>query len=726
MRHAKHVHVDVETKCHADLKRVGAFEYASHKTIELKAIAWQWETEGVLEPTYTWHAGQSEKDLPVFDSNKIIIHAHNSGFERNVWNEFLCKWKPKHFRRHPITGFRCSMARAAMLGLPGALGALAKALGLKEWKDDDGAKQMKAICVPSGKNRIYLNPDPTFEDYERLAKYCAQDVKVEVAADKKMGPLTPAELQVWFMDQEINAHGLQIDREQCENALRIITEELKVRGESLDRLTGGYVQTVNQNKKIAQWVTEQGVPCNSVAADVIDNMMTQELPDDVREVLQIRRDTKTSTSKYSAMLQRSKVDGRMRDNLRYHGAGPGRWAGVGAQIQNFPRGLNDDEGGTIAARIAESFVNTPDDVWLDHGDVVEAGKNALRAAIISAPGRKLLVWDYSQIEARVLPWLAGEKWKIKAFENIDAGLAPDIYIQSYAQSFVTPMDEVTKAQRQVGKCEELALGYQGGPRAFVSFGKIYRVDIGEYYEELCDNFPNVSEKAHEAWKKRGRKEKNPLHPKVWIAAEIVKICWRAKHPATCQFWYDLQDASIGAVMTGTKTTAGRVKFLKRGSYLKMILPSGRPLSYYRPRVVEVKNCRCKNGCTCRCRCGLDDCECLCRCAKKCRCTSQLKLTYWRTQNGKLVRDHTYGGKLAENATQGSARCVMTDGMLRLREALFDMGGSVHDEVIAEEDEAIAVPRLEQGKRLLEVRAPWCRTMPIKIGDDCFAADRYRK
>ena len=235
--------------------------------------------------------------------------------------------------------------------------------------------------------------------------------------------------------------------------------------------------------------------------------------------------------------------------------------------------------------LAECFLNESVElIELMFGDVVDAAKSMLRGCLVASEGRSLLVWDYGQIEARVLPWLAGESHKVKAFYDLDAGKGVDIYKLGYASSFVVDPLKVTKAQRQVGKVCELALGYGGGPGAFVSMAKIYRVEIADYLPELRTKFPDVAAKASKAYDQRGRGSGIPKA--TWIAAEIVKTNWRAKHPKTVKFWYDLERAAIECVETGQRTRAGKIRFQMHDGFLKMILPSNRPISYFARRSVS--------------------------------------------------------------------------------------------------------------------------------------------
>jgi len=711
------LHIDFECRSLLDVREVGPAEYAAHPSTEVTAMACTVEcrgtlTKGTLTKGTTWYRGCGRTLGEVFDNNMkragitelvkqslFIIAAHNAAFERSIWNRVLVY---RHgFIPHPIENFECSAARAAMLGLPQSLDGLAVALNLSKTKDSEGRALMLETtspkCVIDSPN-LFGEVGPVFEEdvakFRRVAEYCEGDVDIEIEASHLMGPLTPPERAIWLMDQKINERGITIDRELCAKAAEVTADEIAERCGKLGELTGGYITGPMQHVRFPVWLNEKGVKLKgnrivSAAKDVVADLLSGDLPPLVREVLEIRRDSaKSSTAKFLRMLGRSEHDGRMRDNLRYHGAFTGRWAGSGAQIQNYPRGSYEED---LLDFLIDCFLNR-DGRLIDvmYGDRIAAAPSILRGCLVAAKNKKLLVWDYRQIEARVLPWLAGEAWKVKAFADIDRDpTLPDLYKQAFADSFRTLVEEVTKHQRQAGKVCELALGYQGGPGAFVSMAKIYRVEISEYLDELREKFPDVAAKALKAYNDRGFKSDIPK--RTWIAAEIVKINWRARNPRTVKFWHNLENAAIEAMEKG-ESRVRDIRFVRTDRFLKCVLPSGRALSYFRPSLsYEGK---------------------------------RASLHYWQTKEGRLVRIDTYGGKLAENITQAVARDVMAEGMHRLDLAGFEMLGTVHDEVIAEEDAKHAEYRLDLGKRLLERRPAWAKGLPLSV--DSFAARRYRK
>lgn len=686
------LHLDFETRSVVDVTVVGPAAYAAHPSTEVTAMACTIEhPDGRLEKLPTWYRTCGRK-LKQPLKGKFILAAHNAAFEREIWNR-VCVAR-YGFEPQPIDLFSCSAARAAMLGLPQSLAGLAQALGLATQKDAEGRRLMMETTTPKAvldKPNLFGECGPVFEEspdkFRRVAQYCERDVEVEIAADTAMGPLTPTERIVWLMDQRINARGITIDRELCAKTLKMLGGEILLRSASLGKLTGGAVTAPTQPAALVNWLATQGIEVHSVAKDIVATLLEGDLPPLVRTVLEIRRDSaKSSTAKFDRMLSRSEHDGRMRDNLRYHGAFTGRWAGSGAQVQNYPRGNYED-----ATDLIDTFnTGDVDTVELFYGDPIAAAPSILRGCLTAAPGKSLLVWDYKQIEARVLPWLAGETWKVKAFAELDRDpTLPDLYKRAFSDSFRTPVYSVTKDQRQAGKVCELALGYQGGPGAFVSMQKIYRVEIADYLGELCEKFPDVARKATEAYDRRGRG--TDIGKATWIAAEIVKINWRKRNPATVRYWYGLQDAAIEAMERG-ESSVRNIRFIRTERFLKCVLPSSRALSYFRPYVSYENN--------------------------------KPSLSYWHTKDGKLLPTNTYGGKLSENITQAVARDVMAEGMHRLERNDFIMLMTVHDEVVAEEETKLSVGRLAVGSKLLERRPRWAKSLPLAV--DAFAARRYKK
>ena len=309
---------------------------------------------------------------------------------------------------------------------------------------------------------------------------------------------------------------------------------------------------------------------------------------------------------------------------------------------------------------------------------------------------RIIAADYSNIEGRVLAWLAGEQWKLQAFRDFDAGTGPDLYKLAYSRSFGVPIGDVTKFMRLIGKVQELALGFGGGVGAFMSMAKNYGVKIGESYDMLVGISPEHAEQAHKAFGERGKG--SGLSEATWVAAEIVKLGWRAPHVATVQFWRDMEDAAIAAVETpGAEIACGKIRFKRAGSFLFMRLPSGRKLAYPSPSI-KVKTTPWGS--------------------------EKMQLHYWGVDSytRRYGLQHSYGGKLAENATQAAARDILVSGMLNVEAAGYPVVLHVHDEAVCEAP--IGHGSLAEFEALMCKLPAWAAGLPVAA--EGFEGERYRK
>jgi len=331
--------------------------------------------------------------------------------------------------------------------------------------------------------------------------------------------------------------------------------------------------------------------------------------------------------------------------------------------------------------------------------IMDLCSSAIRGCIVAPPGKKLVVADLSNIEGRMLAWLAGEDWKLKAFAEFDAGTGPDLYAVAYAKSFgVTPESvmEDKKAggnQRQVGKVQELALGYEGGVGAFLTFAAAYRLDLEEMADQAIDAIPqHIMLEARDAlaWAKRSKRDTFGLSDRAWLVCESFKRSWRYAHPAISSWWRELGDTVRQAIAEpGVTFTSRRLKIRRDGAWLRVRLPSGRFLCYPSP--------------------ALED----------------NTITYMGTNqySRKWCRLKTYGGKLAENITQAAARDVLVANMPLIGADGAEVVLTVHDEVIAEAPDSPEFTGERLGNLLATV-PPWADGLPLAAGG--FEAYRYRK
>jgi DNA polymerase len=689
------LHLDFETRSTADLRKVGAHKYAEDPTTDVWCAAWAID-DGPVE---LW-APYANADNPLLYAlaNADQIVAHNAGFERAICRSVMT---PRYgWPEIPLEKWRCTMAMAYTMGLPGSLENASAALGLADSKDAEGHRLMLAMCKPrrarkgEDPGQIYWRDDEASK--QRLYQYCKNDVVVERELEKRLLPLSKAEQEIWFLDQRINDRGVRIDRDLCKSALKIVEDAILPLNKELRKVTGGEVSGVNNSVQLAAWLRSRGVEAASVAKDEVEKLLARDdLPPECQRALEIRQEgSLASVAKFDAFLHCAQDDGRARGLLQYHATGTGRWAGRRVQPHNFKRPGHDEE--SINGIIEEIYHGDYRRIAMLYGPVLPAVSDCLRGAICAAEGHEIIAPDLSNIESRVLAWLAGEQWKLEAFRQYDKGEGADIYKVAYGGAFGIDPAKVTKPQRQIGKPIELAHGYEGGPGSFRVMAKTYGVDISAAYAELTTRFHEDTVAACDAWDWRGRK--SGMRHDTWVAAEIVKIRWRAKNPKIVQFWKDIKQAACMAVENpGAIITCGKVKFRMAGSFLFMLLPSRRAICLPYPQVKSVKT-----------PWGSDDKE----------------LTFMTTNQytRKWQRTGLYGGKLANYATQGTSRDILAGGMLRAEAAGYPVVLTVHDEEVTEPP--IGHGSAKELETIMATPPAWALDLPLAA--EGFQAERYRK
>lgn len=370
--------LDVESRSAADLKKVGAYRYWQDPTTELIVACYAFD-DG---PAETWRPGDDVPDEildHVFTGGRIS--AWNAGFERLAWKHFLAR------HRWPEPGlhqWEDTAAAAAALGLPRNLGDAARALGLDQQKDDAGHRLMLQMSKP---RRPRKGEEPAgllwWEDDERMARliaYCRKDVEAERAIRDFLVPLSGEEQEVWRFNERMNDRGVYIDRPLVEAMHRIVDQEIERLDGEMARLTGGAVTACSQVGRLKAWLQARGVAADSLAKAALDELLDDDLPDDARAVIELRKAAaKTSTAKLDAMLACIGPDNRARGVHLYHGAGTGRWSGRLIQTQNMPRGtgtVDDPE-----AAVPDFLLG--DRAWIafHYGDPMSAVSDMLRACI---------------------------------------------------------------------------------------------------------------------------------------------------------------------------------------------------------------------------------------------------------------------------------------------------------------------------------------------------------
>ena len=547
------------------------------------------------------------------------MRAHNAQFERIIWREIMVK----RYSAPKIRDYQwyCSAAEAAAMSLPRALGQLGEALGIKQQKDVEGHNLMMRMARPRS-----FTPDgsPVWWDVperlNRLYEYCKQDVRTEQAISRCLRRLDPEEREVYLLDQRINDRGVRIDRELVVAARDVADEGIRRANGHIADLTNGGVTTVTNHGRLLTWLRDNGVETDSVdKASVTELLTDDDLPEKVRQVLQLRSDAgRSSIAKLDAMLAcASPADDRARGMLLYHGASTGRWSGRLVQMQNFPRGTVSEVDSFIPLILRREY----DTINLvEHPLAVVS--SALRACVTAAPGCELIAADYTAIEARVLNWLAGQDDITALFAN-----GTDVYKHNATRLYKVDYAAVTKAQRQTGKFQELGCGFGMGAKKAVSAGK------ATYGLELSDD-----------------------------EAKAIVDGYRLTHSRVVDFWYETERACIEAIETpGVPVVFGahhNLRVFVAGHYLYLVLPSKRPLIYASPRVVEAAT-------------PWGDMK------------PTVEISAVDTFSRQWGRVRLYGGLISENITQAVARDIMAEGMLRLEKAGYPPVLSVHDEVIAE-------------------------------------------
>lgn len=689
------LHIDFETRSAVDLKKAGQYVYFDDPSTDVWCAAYSFGTE---EPR-TWLPGQPcPPEITAHVVNGGLIFAWNAAFERLAWRQIL---GPRYGWPVPrLEQYRCVMAQAYALGMPGALDNAAGALGLPEQKDQAGYRLMLQMSRPrtarKGEDPNKLHWWDDAERLQRLVEYCKQDVKAEIAAHERMLPLRDQELQVWFVDQRINDRGVYIDKALCDAASKVVEQTAKRLDQEMKRITDHAVRGVSNVSELIGFVRKHDIDADSVAKDqIVELLVRDDLPPNVRRALEIRQEgSKTSTAKINAMLARRQSDGRGRGNLQYHGAGPGRWAARGIQLQNLPR---PSLKGDLAPVIDDLMLANADYIEAMHGPALSVVSDCLRGMIAAPPGRIIRAADFASIEARMLAWLTGEETKLDVFRRYDAKQGPDPYCTSASAIFNEPVGK-NDPRRQTGKVAELALGYQGGPGAFAKMAKNYNLDIGQAYEPVWERAPQMNrDLATDAWDERGKK--TGMARQKWIAAELIKLAWRQAHPNVVQWWSDIETAAIEATDSpGTITHAGEhVRYRRAGSWLFCRLPSGRAIAYAYPRV-------------------------------------EWKMTPWGSKRPALTcmgvdgvtkkweRYDFYGGLGAENIDQGASRDVMAEAMLRAETMGYEIILTVHDELVSETERNFGSVS-EFGSLVSEVPA-WAPGLPVAA--EAWEGSRYKK
>lgn len=680
--------IDFETRSPVDLTKTGTGPYCAHTLTDVWCLAFK--LPGDADPRL-W-----VKDQPFAILEPLFAHIERGGlisgwnlsFEFAVW-AMLRRRRPDVWPALRREQCDDTMVRALALALPGALGACAVALGLEQTKDDKGRRLMLQMAKPRAPRKGEVADKLLWHDdadrLHRLGEYCKQDVRTESAVAEFLRPLSEGQRRTWLLDQTINARGIAVDIDACRALMPLIEQETANADEAVRQITDGAVSGPKSNQALLDWANSIGFKTDSLARGVVGDLLKyypERLPPKLKAVLLERQKAyKASVAKIPAMIHCTEEDGRARNQFQYHKPTTGRWASRLIQVQNlvrFPKFWSVEQAEDVFG-VARRFPRDPERqaryLRMSYGEPLDVISWSLRALLKAGPGNELLSADFSNIEGRMLAWLAREDWKLDAFRDYDAGTGPDLYCVAYGRSFGVAPEDVDDDQRQLGKVQELASGYQGGLGAYKNMAAIYDVLILPSLEDAPANAKQVITEAQ---------------------AEDLKTAWRDKHPATVSLWYDTQRAAINAVENPgmiIEVRTGRYAFRYVDDYLFCRLPSGRVLSYPAPRIAENQFGK-----------------------------PELSIMGEHPITKQWSRVKTYGGMLVQNVTQAASADVLIDAMFRLEAQGFPVVLHVHDEIVSETCKGAR--SLAEFEALMNVVPEWAQGLPLAAKG--WQGERYRK
>lgn len=736
-------HLDFETTSAANLKTAGVYRYAEHDTTRVVLFAYQRNDEGV----HLFHPGRDAIPDDLLDHIRAggIVKAHNSSFERIIWNRVLRRQFPD-WPELAVEQMDCTMARACALGLPADLDGAAEALGMMLRKDDAGHRLMLQMSRPRSAKANDLGiiryhwwdyEDP--EKLKRLGDYCMQDVRVETELDRRLAPLNEGEHVVWLHDQHLNDRGVQLDVPLIERLLRIVGYARKLLDARMAEVTGNVVTTCNQVTKLKPWLEAWGIVVDSLDKEHLNALLERaDLEPRVREALRLRKQgSKNSTAKYEKMLDCVCADGRARGLLFYHGAISGRWSGRLIQPQNLYRidPEKDDAGIHAAIGIAQSphfsIEDAHDAIATIVDDPMLALAKTMRSMFIAAPGHHYVGGDLKNIEGRLNAWFADETWKLDAFRAFDANLGPDLYNIAYSRAFGIPIEQVDKPKRQIGKVQELACGYQGAVGAYINMGKNYGLKPAHMVRPVQ---AAVEQTAWEAMLAtyRSARDKHGLPPDQWTAIKLTVQSWRKANSRIVASWWELQDAVVQALCSPEEVVPvldAKVKYLYTRGYLWCVLPSGRPIGYLRPMLKEERRVTAVDQETGdevqeddffphEWQEGVASGRFI-----DVRERFRRYVDYQgRTDEGFKARIALFGGLLCNHVVQGTARDVLWFCIKNAEESGYPLTLHTHDELLTEPP--LGVGSAEELERIMSTVPWWLEGLPLAASG--WAGGRYEK
>lgn len=639
---------DIETYSSADLARGGVRKYTEAPDFDILLMSYAWDDEPVRVWDFTADGPPPWLREALLDDTVLKV-AWNISFERTCFNRYFDLYTPPE-------QWRDAMTLAAMNGLPMSLEAAGAALRLTEQKLDTGKALINYFCKPcrptkTNGGRTRNLPEHAPDKWQQFITYCGRDTEVERTIYQRLihFPVTATERRVEWADARINERGVMIDRQLVASAIRMDDAFKAEHMQEMQRLTG--LENPNSLVQLKAWLATRGLTPETLDKKAVTELLGTAIDPTTRRVLRLRQLLgKSSTAKYTAMEEAVCNDGRIRGLLQYYGAGrTGRWAGRRVQLQNLAQNHLDQ------IDLVRDIVKHGDLEGLEliYDNVPDVLSQLIRTALIAKDGHTFLVADYHAIEAVCIAYLAGEGWRL----NVFAGDGK-IYEASYAQAFGVPKESVKKGtpERQKGKIMELALGYGGGPSALLAFGADKLGLEPEQLQELVDR-------------------------------------WRAASPKITAMWRACEKAAKAAIRCPGK--AYRLKngcaYLRDRDALRLILPSGRRLSYWGAWLDED--------------------------------SGSIRFMGQNQTTRKWERMETWGGRLVENIVQAYARDILAEAILRLEAAGFPVVFSVHDECIVEAPEGT---RWQDMAEIMGQPVSWAPGLDKYLHADGYETIFYRK
>lgn len=620
----KEMSIDLETYSDVDISKCGAYKYAESDNFEI--LLFGVSIDGGEVQVFDLACGNTIPDdiLAALSDDTVTKWAFNANFERICLSNWLKRHHPEHFKGYRIpedpaskyldpSSWKCTMIWSAYMGLPLSLEGVGAVLKLQDQKMKEGKDLIKYFCCPCKPTKVNGGrtrnlPEHAPDKWKAFKTYNKRDVEVELSIKQKLSKF-PVPDFVWdeyHLDQEINDRGIMLDMDIVENAIAFDERSKSELMISMQKITN--LDNPNSVVQMKQWLSDHGIEAGSLGKKDVAAMI-KNTDGDVATALKLRLQlAKSSVKKYQAMQNAVCKDGRAHGMFQFYGANrSGRWAGRLIQLQNLPQNHMND------LADARELVRTGDYDTLEllYDDIPDTLSQLIRTAFIARPGYKFVVSDYSAIEARVLAHLAGESWRSKVFAE-----GKDIYCASASQMFGVPVEKhgINSHLRQKGKIAELALGYGGSVGALISMGAL---DMGLTEDEL----------------------------------QPLVDSWRASNPNITAFWWNVDHAVKTAIKIKVPTEVNGIKFLCRSGMLFIKLPSGRTLSYVKPRIGENQ-------------------------------FGGESITYEGiSSTKKWERIESYGPKFVENIVQAISRDILMHAIRTLSHCLIV--GHVHDELIIE-------------------------------------------